>query len=354
MPSDRPPASNSPPSPDAPPPCLKSPCQTDQEDDSTAETAKLAKEIGREHRRFHSLFAVFATFAVKHETVPKPPDCVGGIPPNSPDTPPSPSPSTATPPDCVGGITSPTAPPLPRRLSLRRWFALFALWLIVGTGVLFVLIAADAPDWALWKSDPLTALRETAAVTKLLAFALYVSLACTFLPLPTGGLVAAVATQHAAVGPGFVSTTLLVASVGSVASTLANLNDYHLFALALRSRRIARIRQTRAYHRAEAWFARGPFALLLAFNVIPVPVDVVRMLAATYGYPRKPFALANLIGRFIRYAIIAAATYALGSAGWVAVVVLMGVGLAFALARLLPGVRRKAKEPANETGGRMS
>ena len=132
---------------------------------------------------------------------------------------------------------------------------------------------------------------------KLLIFGIYISLCCTFLPLPTTPIVAALATREAAVTGELWSTVVLVGVVCAAASTIANLNDYHIFTWMLRSRQVAGVRRTRMYACAARWFARSPFVILVIFNIAPIPVDVIRMLAATHRYPRVPFAAANFVGK---------------------------------------------------------
>jgi len=225
-------------------------------------------------------------------------------------------------------------------VSIGRWFAGYAAFVASACTVLAVLVAREPWSWSAWTDDLPGTFALTSPAIKLLVFAVYLSLCCTFLPMPTAWIVAGVATREAAVAAGasqnvFVVaalTTLLVAVVGAAGSTLANLNDYHLFTLLLRSRRVASVRATRTYRAAAKWFARGPFFILVLFNVIPIPVDVIRMLATTYRYPRLPFAAANFVGRFVRYAAIAFVTY-WWNLGWLAVVVLLALAAAMASAR---------------------
>jgi len=227
----------------------------------------------------------------------------------------------------------------PDGVSIRRWFAVYGLFLL-ATGVPLVWLAtSQAPSAREFVTD----FRHMGVAVKLLAFAIYISLCCTFLPLPTNGIVAAVALPEVAVGGGFWGTTLALAGVGAVASTIANLNDYHLFTWMLRSRRISRVRHSRLYDHSARWFAKAPFAILVIFNIIPIPIDVIRMLATTYRYPRGAFAAANFVGRFIRYGVIVAVTYSLGQRGWIAVVVLLGVAVGLGLARLVRSALRRAR-----------
>ncbi len=178
---------------------------------------------------------------------------------------------------------------------------------------------------------------------KLLAFGLYLAVCSTFLPLPTSWMVAAVALPAHAVGANVWTTTLLVTIVGSAASVVANLNDYHIFTLMLRHRHVAKLRHTRTYRMAAKWFSKGPFLLLVIFNFIPIPVDVVRLLATGYRYPRPRFAAANFIGRALRYAVIAFVTYSLADKAWVAVVALLGFALLLSLERMLRFLFKRAR-----------
>jgi membrane protein YqaA with SNARE-associated domain len=235
-------------------------------------------------------------------------------------------------------------------VSVRRWFAFYGLCVLVAGGALAVLLAQEPWSWAEWLDRPEELLHTASPAAKLLAFGIYISLCCTFLPLPANWIVAAVAMRQTAVAPSLWATTALVAAVGALASTLANLNDYHLFTWMLRHHRIGRVRDTRVYRLSARWFARSPLLLLVIFNVLPIPVDVVRMLATTYRYPRLPFAGANFVGRFLRYGVIACATYSLGREGKWAVLALLGLAVLLAAGKLLPAAIRKIRRKAPNAG----
>ena len=65
------------------------------------------------------------------------------------------------------------------------------------------------------------------------------------------------------------------------------------------------------------------------------------MLSAAYGYGRRKFAIANLIGRFIRYGVYAGVTFMLGKSGWIAPVAMLALACAIALWKALPWAWRK-------------
>ncbi|MDP6636324.1 MAG: hypothetical protein QGG42_15595 [Phycisphaerae bacterium] len=225
----------------------------------------------------------------------------------------------------------------PDGISVVRWFAFYAVVLASAGIWLWILVGHLTVS--------LESLPEMPRTVKLLTFAIYASLGCTFIPLPVNVIVAAAATHTAAVGTGLWDTVLLIGAVGAVASTLANLNDYHLFTWMLRSHRIASIRHTRIYRLAARWFDKSPFFLVAVFNILPIPVDVVRILATTNRYPRIPFAAANLIGRFIRYSVIAFLIYYFELSMTTAILIMLGLAVAMLLAKLLPGLLAPQKTP---------
>ncbi len=230
-------------------------------------------------------------------------------------------------------------------ISVARWFALYAVMLAAAGGWLWILqidqTTVSFDSWAGFKSS----LREVPQAVKLLTFGIYISLCCTFLPLPANWLVAMVATRTVAVGTGLWDTVLLVGLVGAAASTVANLNDYHLFTWMLRIRHVAKVRHARIYKIAARWFDKSPFFLVVVFNILPIPVDVVRMLAATHRYPRAAFAGANFAGRLIRYGTIAYLIYYFELSVETAMLIMLALAAAMLIAKALPRLWAPQKEP---------
>jgi membrane protein YqaA with SNARE-associated domain len=228
-------------------------------------------------------------------------------------------------------------------ISVARWFAAYAMMLGSGVVALMFLLRAEPLAWGSWGDFQKSVISAGPAV-KLLIFAIYVSLCCTFFPMNTSWIVSAVSMQAAAVTGQLWSTVVVVSLIGALASTVANLNDYHIFTLLMRSRHVSKVRHTRTYRLAIRWFEKSPFALLMIFNILPIPLDVVRPLAASHRYGRLPFAAANFLGRLGRYAVIATVTYMLGSQGWIAVIALLGLACLLTLPRLVKKLRGRASD----------
>ena len=164
-------------------------------------------------------------------------------------------------------------------------------------------------------------------------------------------------------GGGLGLPPLAIATVGAVATAVANMHDYYIVtflygyqpvsrrwdtrwylrlmkAWYMRHQPVRRIRTTRWYGRAAAWYNRAPFGTLAAASFLPIPIDVVRLLAISEGYPRLRFALGSVVGRWPRYFLVAflADQFKLG---WQWAVGIGGAAVVLAAARGLPPLVRK-------------
>lgn len=262
----------------------------------------------------------------------------------------------------------------PRRpFSIGRWLALYGLYLLA----LFIMagwllhIHHRASETLLPRSgEPLwpymadltknvnRVMLHAAVEVKLVIFAIYMSVSMTFLPLNTTAVIGWLAMRKSGLAGNFWATTALIALIGGFGSMMANIADYGLLRLVLQQPRIAKVKNTRLYKWAEHIFERQPFELLLFFNIVPFPVDVARLLAAAEGYPIGRFAMASIVGRSIRYAIIAAITYELGDKGWISPVVLLGVAVLMPLEgfvrKLIVNVVRKKRDTEQQRSGTSS
>ena len=187
-------------------------------------------------------------------------------------------------------------------LSLRTWFAFFLSFLGGLAALVLVSLYAgqqsgSSENWQKWWLLGL--------------YLFYMSLCCSFFPAPTAWIVLLMASPMVALVQGGwgadVLTVVIVAAVGALGTTLANLNEYHIFTFLLRFGRAGKIRQARIYRIATRYFEVSPLVLMTAVSFLPIPVDVVRWLAITHRYRRDHFAAASFVGRFLRYAILAGA-----------------------------------------------
>jgi membrane protein YqaA with SNARE-associated domain len=165
-------------------------------------------------------------------------------------------------------------------ISLRAWFLPF-----------FALMAVLLAVW--WFSG------RGSTVAAMAFFFGYLSVACTFFPVPTSWIILWAAAP--ASGGGLGLPPLVVATVGAAATAIANMHDYYLVTFLYRYERIRRVRATSFYRRFADWYNRAPFGTLAAASFLPVPVDFIRLLAISEGYHRLKFALGSLVGRWPRY-----------------------------------------------------
>lgn len=125
---------------------------------------------------------------------------------------------------------------------------------------------------------------------------LYMSLACQFFPLPTIPILAFAAK---------VFHPVLIAVTGAIGTSIANLNDYAILGWLFRHKRVKKLRDVHAYRRLLRFFDRRPFLTLTAGAFLPIPVDVIRLIAISRAYSFWKFIVAAFVGRVPRYLIIA-------------------------------------------------
>lgn len=216
-----------------------------------------------------------------------------------------------------------TLPMDPRPISWKKWVAAFFVFLLCCAALL-----------AISRGTP-----RLAQVEILIVYLLYMSVAFTFLPLPTAWIVLWAARE---VEP------FSVAVIGTIGTCIANLHDYYIIHYLFRVERIKKAKNTRFYKKAVQWFGRAPFATLTVASFLPIPIDAVRILAVSADYPRRRYALATFAGRFPRYLLLAYLGYELqlsNKAIFVVFLVTVAIGAVKGISKL----RDKYKENADET-----
>lgn len=206
---------------------------------------------------------------------------------------------------------------------LRLWAVIFLLWMsalaLTGARMFDRYEAGDAAAFSLW----ITAF-----------FCFYLSLCNALLPLPTSWIVMLVASPDVELFSSPLERILIIAVAGGLATTIANLNEYHVLGFFFRRRLGDKIRHTSAYRWGVRWFDSSPFQTLALISFIPIPVDVVRWLAILRRYPRLRFAAAYFIGRSARYALLATLSVAF-SLSPTHVAIIQGVLVLLVAARLI-------------------
>ncbi|MDP8248060.1 MAG: VTT domain-containing protein [Candidatus Tritonobacter lacicola] len=200
--------------------------------------------------------------------------------------------------------------------ALKKWFIFYGL-LVLGMGAVLLILGQAAGE----------------TPSNLIYFFLYMSVASTFCPLPTAPPCLMLAEAYHPL----IFATFLVASVGAIASAIANMHDYHILTYTFKFRPVDKIRQTRTHERSVRWFNKAPFITIAVASFLPLPIDVIRMLAISAVYPKMRFFFASLVGRWPRYAILAVIGYE-WKPGWKA---LLAIVAASALAGLLKLLQKK-------------
>jgi membrane protein YqaA with SNARE-associated domain len=167
-----------------------------------------------------------------------------------------------------------------RDISAKRWIASFAVFL-VAAGALY-LLSREVGSFARFEV--------------LLLLLLYTSVACTFLPLPTAWIILWAARETDPLG---------VALIAAFGTCMANLHDYYILNYLFGLDRIGKVKKRGFYLSAVKWFERAPFLTLAIASFVPIPIDIVRILAVSTGSSRRKYTLATFAGRFPRYLLLA-------------------------------------------------
>jgi membrane protein YqaA with SNARE-associated domain len=72
-----------------------------------------------------------------------------------------------------------------------------------------------------------------------------------------------------------------------------------------RHQKVRKIRDVSTYRKLLSFFDRFAFITLSVAAFLPIPLDVIRMLAISRAYPFAKYIAATFVGRFPRYVIIA-------------------------------------------------
>ncbi|HEY3241865.1 MAG TPA: hypothetical protein VGM03_00815 [Phycisphaerae bacterium] len=231
-------------------------------------------------------------------------------------------------------LLSPQARGAGEHIRLRQWFYSYTAWL--GSLTLVACVA-------LRRFELGDVVAQRVWLWALTLF--YLSLCCVFFPLPTSWIVMLLASNQMALVESVPLRVVLIATSCALATAAANLNEYHIFTFLLRYGRVARVRNLTAYQWAANWFGQAPFAVLLLFSFLPIPVDVARWLAIATGYPRRRYFCAYFVGRGVRYALLAASTIWLDLSWWTILLIQAGLILVFASKAAVAFWRRRRGAP---------
>jgi membrane protein YqaA with SNARE-associated domain len=132
-------------------------------------------------------------------------------------------------------------------------------------------------------------------ILDLMFYFTYMTVACTFFPLPTPPIVMEYAQRY---------DPISMALLGGIAFCISALIDYSMVTFAFRYEKIAKVRNSETYRWAERFFSKCPFVGLVIAAFTPIPFDPVKLIACVSRYNRAKFLLACFVGRTPRYYLL--------------------------------------------------
>ncbi|HSD85856.1 MAG TPA: VTT domain-containing protein [Kofleriaceae bacterium] len=115
-----------------------------------------------------------------------------------------------------------------------------------------------------------------------------------------------------------------IATAATIGSLIASFADYAMVGAAIRHPFFRGTRESKLFRWTLRAMKRWPFAIIVLFSFTPLPISVVRILAPAADYPIGRYALAQIVGRFPRFLILAWIGHVLMIPTWV-VLALLGV-----------------------------
>lgn len=139
-----------------------------------------------------------------------------------------------------------------------------------------------------------------------------------------------------------------VALAAAAAAAIAAVVDHVVVRRAFSLKRLADIRQTQLFLRAEGWVKVAPFLTTTSFAAFPLPFLIVRVLLPLSGYPMGKYVAAVAIGRFARIFVIATVGRALDIPTPL-LVAMYGVSIVAMLCAAIIRRRRKSAASASKS-----
>ena len=117
------------------------------------------------------------------------------------------------------------------------------------------------------------------------------------------------------------------AVAGTIGSLIACYSDYAMVGAAMKHRALKSTRESKLFQWSTRWMRRFPFAITVLFSFLPLPISIVRILAPAVEYSVRRYMLAQIVGRFPRFYILAYIGHTFAIPTWA--IFALGMGLVF-------------------------
>ncbi|HDL19497.1 MAG TPA: DedA family protein [Bacteroidetes bacterium] len=135
-----------------------------------------------------------------------------------------------------------------------------------------------------------------ARYNELMSYFLVLSISCNLVPVPTFPIVLYISHDY------HIGWIVLLGSIGAA---IAAFMEYKVIDFLMRFDRIAKLKQNGKYKKYAGYFDKFSFRSIMIASMIPLPVDVIRLLAITRKYKLWKFLTATFLGRLPRILIFA-------------------------------------------------
>ena len=133
--------------------------------------------------------------------------------------------------------------------------------------------------------------------SKLAGYFIYMSLACSIIPLPTPPYV---------IGMGKIFDPWIIALIGALGNCIAGFFEYYFLTWLFSKTELQhKIESNKLFQRLASIFNRAAFLSILLTSFSPIPLDPFYLTAILIRYSLSKYLLAIFIGKSLRYYLLA-------------------------------------------------
>ena len=139
----------------------------------------------------------------------------------------------------------------------------------------------------------------------------------------------------------------MIVLFGAIGASISAIIEYFLIDFLMKFDRFAKLKQNGKYRKYASYFDKFSFRSIMLASIIPLPLDVIRVLAITRRYSKWKYILATFLGRIPRIFLLTFLGSQLAYSKIIAIILLAAI-LIFELTRRI--IKIYQRFPAPERG----
>ncbi len=173
---------------------------------------------------------------------------------------------------------------------------------------------------------------------ELMSYFLIMCTSCNLIPIPTLPFVLYISHDYA---------VWMIVLFGAIGASISSIVEYYVIDFLMKFDRFAKLKQNGKYRKYASYFDKFSFRSIMLASLIPLPLDVIRVLAITRRYSKWKYLLATFLGRIPRIFMLTFVGSQLAYSKTIAIILLAAI-LIFELTRRV--IKMYQRFPVTERG----